>query len=271
MGICNNSAIKDDSCSICCCFCLDLLENGKFCSKFRSPHLPLDRLVEYGPFNPQNETCFLRWPTTVAAKEITVTFTVKRKDSPKKWKTSRQKEKDSLQKKKPPSPHALFYAAKTLFFFCREVISLAVSLLLLICRKGYSFCREVFSLAVRLFLLAVRFFILPWVFFFAEKLFLLPWQLWATVVFLIGSEYLTHSLNQSDAEFRNQLVACVFPCMTPATFTQGSYVPVLWFFSFLSVAIITWGLVIRHSTGEKWHSESSTSMQLKIINQMITN
>ena len=57
MGICNNSAIKDDSCSI-CCFCLDLLENGKFCSKFRSPHLPLDRLVEYGPFNPQNETCF---------------------------------------------------------------------------------------------------------------------------------------------------------------------------------------------------------------------
>ena len=84
MGICNNSAIKDDSCSICCCFCLDLLENGKFCSKFRSPHLPLDRLVEYGPFNLQNETCFLRWPTTVAAKEITVTFTVKRKDSPKK-------------------------------------------------------------------------------------------------------------------------------------------------------------------------------------------
>lgn len=84
MGICNNSAIKDDSCSICCCFCLDLLENGKFCSKFRSPHLPLDRLVEYGPLNPQNETCFLRWPTTVAAKEITVTFTVKRKDSPKK-------------------------------------------------------------------------------------------------------------------------------------------------------------------------------------------
>lgn len=58
MGICNNSAIKDDSCSICCCFCLHLLENGKFCSKFRSPHLPLDRLVEYGPFNPQNETCF---------------------------------------------------------------------------------------------------------------------------------------------------------------------------------------------------------------------
>lgn len=77
MGICNNRAIKDDSCSI-CCFCLDLLENGKFCSKFRSPHLPLDR------FNPQNETYFLRWPTTVAAKEITVTFTVKRKDSPKK-------------------------------------------------------------------------------------------------------------------------------------------------------------------------------------------
>ena len=113
MGICNNSAIKDYSCSICCCFCLDLLENGKFCSKFRSPHLPLDRLVEYGPFNPQNETCFLRWPTTVAAKEITVRFTVKRNDSRKK-KTSRQKEKDSLQKKKPPSPHALFYAAKTL-------------------------------------------------------------------------------------------------------------------------------------------------------------
>ena len=119
---------------------------------------------------------------------------------------------------------------KHCYFFCREVISLAVSLLLLICREGYSFCREVFSLAVRLFLLAVRFFILPWVFFFAEKLFLLPWQLWATVVFLIGSEYLPHSLNQSDAEFRNQLVACVFPCMTPATFTQGSYVPVLWFF-----------------------------------------
>ena len=145
MGICNNSAIKDYSCSICCCFCLDLLENGKFCSKFRSPHLPLDRLVEYGPFNPQNETCFLRWPTTVAAKEITVRFTVKRKDS-RKNKRPRQKEKDSLQKKKPPSPHALFYAAKTLFFFfCREVISLAVSLLLLICREGYSFCREVFS------------------------------------------------------------------------------------------------------------------------------
>ena len=160
---------------------------------------------------------------------------------------------------------------KHCYFFCREVISLAVSLLLLICREGYSFCREVFSLAVRLFHLAVRFFILPWVFFFAEKLFLLPWQLWATVVFLIGSEYLTHPLDQSDAEFRNQLVACVFPCMTPATFTQGSYVPVLWFFSFLSVAMITWGLVIRHSTGEKWHSESSTSMQLKIINQMITN
>ena len=139
MGICNNSAIKDDSCSI-CCFCLDLLENGKFCSKFRSPHLPLDRLVEYGPLNPQNETCFLRWPTTVAAKEITVTFTVKRKDSPKKWKTSRQKEKDSLQKKKPPSPHALFYAAKTLLFFLP---------------RGYFFSREsfTFNLPWRLFFL----------------------------------------------------------------------------------------------------------------------
>ena len=145
MGICNNSAIKDDSCSICCCFCLDLLENGKFCSKFRSPHLPLDR------FNPQNETCFLRWPTTVAAKEITVTFTVKRKDSPKKWKTSRQKEKDSLQKKKPPSPHALFYAAKTLLFFLP---------------RGYFFSRESFT-----FNLPWRLFFLPWGFFFSREAF----------------------------------------------------------------------------------------------------
>ena len=152
MGICNNSAIKDDSCSICCCFCLDLLENGKFYSKFRSPHLPLDRLVKYGPFNPQNETCFLRWPTTVAAKEITVTFTVKRKDSPKKWKTSRQKEKDSLRKKKPPSPHALFYAAKTLLFFLP---------------RGYFFSRESFT-----FNLPWRLFFLPWGFFFSHEVFL---------------------------------------------------------------------------------------------------
>ena len=151
MGICNNSAIKDDSCSICCCFCLDLLENGKFCSNFRSPHLPLDRLVEYGPFNPQNETCFLRWPTTVAAKEITVTFTVKRKDSPKKWKTSRQKEKDSLQKKKPPSPHALFYAARTLLFFLP---------------RGYFFSRESFT-----FNLPWRLFFLLWGFFFSREAF----------------------------------------------------------------------------------------------------
>ena len=181
-------------------------------------------------------------------------LTEKMKDLAAKRKRLTAKEKTSQ------SPRSLLCRENIVIFFCREVISLAVSLLLLICREGYSFCREVFSLAVRLFLLAVRFFILPWVFFFAEKLFLLPWQLWATVVFLIGSEYLTHPLDQSDAEFRNQLVACVFPCMTPATFTQGSYVPVLWFFSFLSVAMITWGLVIRHSTGEKWHSESSTSM-----------
>lgn len=125
-----------------------------------------------------------------------------------------------------------FPFSREVFLFCREAFPFWP--------WGSSFCREYFS--------------------FAEKLFLLPWQLWATVVFLIGSEYLPHLLDQSDAEFRNQLVACVFPCMTPATFTQGSYVPVLWFFSFLSVAMITWGLVIRHSTGEKWHSESSTSM-----------
>ena len=123
----------------------------KVCSKFRSPHLPLDRLVEYGPFNPQNETCFLRWPTTVATKEITVTFTVKRKDSPKKWKTSRQKEKDSLQKKKPPSPHALFYAAKTLLFFLP---------------RGYFFSRESFT-----FNLPWRLFFLLWGFFFSREAF----------------------------------------------------------------------------------------------------
>ena len=168
MGICNNSAIKDDSCSICCCFCLDLLENGKFCSKFRSPHLPLDRLVEYGPFNPQNETCFLRWPTTVAAKEITVTFTVKRKDSRKNKRPRGKKKKTHCKRKNLPVPTLSFMPRRNCYFFCREVISLAVSLLLLICREGYSFCREVFSLAmrffsfaVRLFLLAVRFFILP--------------------------------------------------------------------------------------------------------------
>ena len=168
MGICNNSAIKDDSCSICRCFCLDLLENGKFCSKFRSPHLPLDRLVEYGPFNPQNETCFLRWPTTVAAKEITVTFTVKRKDSRKNERPRGRKKKTHCKRKNLPVPTLSFMPRRHCYFFCREVISLAVSLLLLICLEGYSFCREVFSLAVRffsfavrLFLLAVRFFILP--------------------------------------------------------------------------------------------------------------
>ena len=154
MGICNNSAIKDDSCSICCCFCLDLLENGKFCSKFRSPHLPLDRLVEYGPFNPQNETCFLRWPTTVAAKEITVTFTVKRKDSPKKWKTSRQKEKDSLQKKKTSqSPRSLL---------CRE------NIVIFFLPRGYSFCRESFTFNCR----EGYSFCLPWGFFFSREVLL---------------------------------------------------------------------------------------------------
>ena len=122
MGICNNSAIKDDSCSICCCFCLDLLENGKFCSKFRSPHLPLDRLVEYGPFNPQNETCFLRWPTTVAAKEITVTFTVKRKDSPKKMKDLAAKRKRLTAKEKTSqSPRSLLCRENIVIFFAERL------------------------------------------------------------------------------------------------------------------------------------------------------
>ena len=104
-------------------------------------------------------------------------LTEKMKDLAAKRKRLTAKEKTSQ------SPTLSFMPRKHCYFFCREVISLAVSLLLLICREGYSFCCEVFSLAVRLFLLAVRFFILPWVFFFAEKLFLLPWQLWATVVF----------------------------------------------------------------------------------------
>ena len=67
----------------------------------------------------------------------------------------------TAKEKTSQSPRSLLCRENIVIFFCREVISLAVSLLLLICREGYSFCREVFSLAVRLFLLAVRFFILP--------------------------------------------------------------------------------------------------------------
>lgn len=121
MGICNNSAIKDDSCSICCCFCLDLLENGKFCSKFRSPHLPLDRLVEYGPFNPQNETCFLRWPTTVAAKEITVTFTVKRKDSEKMKDLAAKRKRLTAKEKTSQSPRSLLCRENIVIFFAERL------------------------------------------------------------------------------------------------------------------------------------------------------
>lgn len=65
-------------------------------------------------------------------------LTEKMKDLAAKRKRLTAKEKTSQ------SPRSLLCRENIVIFFCREVISLAVSLLLLICREGYSFCREVF-------------------------------------------------------------------------------------------------------------------------------
>ena len=76
-----------------------------------------------------------------------------------------------------PAPTSSFMSWGHCYFFCREVISLAVSLLLLpwsysFCREvffffreSFSFYREVFFFRSESFLFAVRFFFLPRVFF----------------------------------------------------------------------------------------------------------
>ena len=81
----------------------------------------------------------------LSGKKITVMFTVKRKDSRKNKRPRGKKKKTHCKRKNLPVPTLSFMPRKHCYFFCREVISLAVSLLLLICREGYSFCREVFS------------------------------------------------------------------------------------------------------------------------------
>ena len=94
------------------------------------------------------------------AKEITVTFTVKRKDSRKNKRPRGKKKKTHCKRKNLPVPTLSFMPRRNCYFFCREVISLAVSLLLLICREGFFFLPwGFFRLAVRFFSFAVRLFL----------------------------------------------------------------------------------------------------------------
>ena len=122
-----------------------------------------------------------------------------------KRRTSRQKEKDSRQRKKNFAV-SLFLLLWVFCFnhkslsFCREVFSFVVSLFVFavrffllpwgffFCCGSFSFCCEVFSFAVSLTLFAVRFFLWLWVFSFlplGSSFFrkLLPFAaLWATVL-----------------------------------------------------------------------------------------
>ena len=142
------------------------------------------------------KSCSLRWPTTVTAKEITSRqkkethgkkeeLHGKKEKAHSKIKNLAEKRKRLMAKEKTSQPSRLSLMPwGHCYFFCREVISLAMSLLLLpwgfffavslfSLPWGFFFCREVFPFAVNLFLL-------PFV--FAAKLFLWPWILWATVV-----------------------------------------------------------------------------------------
>ena len=121
------------------------------------------------------KSCSLRWPTTVTAKEITSRQkkeTHGKKEEPhgkkekahSKIKNLAEKRKRLMAKEKTSQPPRLSLMPwGHCYFFCREVISLAMSLLLLpwgfFLPWVFSLCREVFSFAV-------RFFLLPWIFSF---------------------------------------------------------------------------------------------------------
>ena len=150
-----------------------------------------------------NQLIILKLPCyTLPPTQLAHNSQEKRNDLAAKEITSRQKEENSRPKKKPLSPHALFYAVRTLlfplpwgYFFSRESFTFAVRLffcavrtLLFLLPWGYSFmqwvfffCRESFTFAVR-FSFAVRFFRLPWGYFFSResfnfpvRVFFLPW------------------------------------------------------------------------------------------------
>ena len=102
---------------------------------------------------------FVRWPTTVTAKELTS----RQKENLKaKRKTSRQKEKDSRQN---------FFDAERTFFI---LFSFAMWLFFLL--WSFSFCPEVFLFAMRFYFYPKSFSFYPEVFLFALRLILFPWQ-----------------------------------------------------------------------------------------------
>ena len=114
------------------------------------------------------KSCSQRWPTTVTAKEITSRQKKethgKKEKAHRKIKNLTEKIKRLMAKEKTSQPPRLSLVPwGHCYFFCREVISLAMSLLLL--PWGFFFVVSLFSLPWGFFF-AVRFFLLPWIFSF---------------------------------------------------------------------------------------------------------